>query len=326
MANFPQPERLVIVCGFRSHLQQSSWDGLDDDARNFIFGPRLRTLSLYLGMGDCPYDICKALAIHRVPELTVSFEQDVDVELGHFIGHLPPQLALSVHDAKGDVMIRLAGLASQPDTADPGWRSFAIDRGFYLPGMLVQLEHAFSRVVEMDLSHEFLLDFRYEVTVQSLPQLACLRINTGDFQCPVFYGHFWPSGFSDGATDFTYLSVDRESSPWNGTTSWGPPRDTLDQPDAEIVVDCPNLKRLELYSTTWRRSTVDRREIVHLARDFSLLPVRSKPSAVQLFLKNVVLVGSPHVAMGMIFSGIHEEPQCTADGPSVASPNDGQTL
>ncbi|EJD47648.1 hypothetical protein AURDEDRAFT_163105 [Auricularia subglabra TFB-10046 SS5] len=293
---FRAPVSLDISCG--------NAEGMLPAAQSQVvsFGPNLRTLRLDISPDDrWPADIFLAVEKHNVAAIEYDLSGP-DLHLKQLLHNYPSSLNL-LYDKEGDdpegpVMIHV-------DDGHKYRRTFHIKKGDPWD-MTRQLDCIHSHVVFVDILHAYIQDFLREI--HQLPVLTTLRIDVRGYHEDyerLGNGAFWATAYACyGDEDYIYLRdepIHCSADHWDPETGWGPALDTLDRFDPDFAAECPQLRDFELYDGDGE-AIVDRRELVHLARDFSLL--RSAPSA-KLFLNGVEVIGPPHMGMSMIFSDFY---------------------
>ncbi|EJD39314.1 hypothetical protein AURDEDRAFT_153894 [Auricularia subglabra TFB-10046 SS5] len=286
-ACFPRSRSLLMRCGNDTLI-------LESPAPAATFSPTLQRLKLHLSLYDeFPPDIRAALKTERIPHVELGFCSE-GPDIFSLIDHLPEYLSLALRpdpEDHPDNDGRMELAPAEQSSSNPLTRAFAFSDYDFEDPLLAQLSLLNHRLVRIEIAHKFLA--RAVLSMRSLPELKTLTIDITDM-----LGDFWHP-------EYMYyprrvIPVFQDASSNRESSSAVLPLEAVYQGSEEWTLDCPKLTRLALHDGG-ASSVIETRELLHLARDLSLLRSDSDP-LVTLELEGVSVAGPRYVGLLSMFT------------------------
>lgn len=253
----------------------------------------LQELSLYtLSDDECTPDLREA--IRRCRSVYVNYV-DATVFLRPLLGHIDGPVSVSLDQDDNATFVCRLEVTQLPEAPSQYTRTVEFDGYHFLDKFVPQLTPHCNLIVELDVRFKYIDDL--VAGLSELPALTTLSIDISDLRHQEVFWSPAYMGFQD------VVSILGDDAPIEWSLDDVIPVEGIFSGDPLYRVSCPKLDRLVLQHDRSRpRAFIDTFELMHLARDLSLLRDDRQPSVVLYKdAAQVEFVGPRFLGLGMIF-------------------------
>ncbi|EJD44933.1 hypothetical protein AURDEDRAFT_166118 [Auricularia subglabra TFB-10046 SS5] len=220
---------------------------------------------------------------------------DGELFLRPLLGHLEGPFSVTLDKDDGTrfyARLEVTGLSEAPDQYS---RILDFDDYHFSRKFLPQLAQYCGRIVELDVHYQFLA-----ALVEGLDELPVLETLTIDVSDMRRWERLWRPTYMHGLRG---VSVRESSEPLTWRARDGVPLEAIYSGDPRLRVRCPRLDQFVLQRDDSKACiTLDTFELLHLARDLSLLRDDREPTVVLYKDASMVeFTGPPFIGLDMIF-------------------------